>query len=326
MVVALAVYFLARFLGSVAGLSTQLQTGAALLILIVWALTVIEPCVRFWLVARGLPAVQAWRLRSLSLGVAGIVGILLSAVGAGTAASNGGVQLAIQLTVLAIVPLLYVSFAPPAWLRREWRASEEEGLRVFMQDLLLLHESRASLANRALEWAMRLAGGASAVALEADGGLLASRGLDPDQVAQIKHATASLRPGVNRVELDGADTSLLLLQIGGMKDGGRLAVLAGPFTPGFGTDEIRRVQQFMTAVAAALDRARLLEQLKETNVELQAANRHKRVVLARMSHELRTPLNAILGFSELLIDAPDGQHTPATQLRFLQQIHSSGKH
>src|SRR2546427_11280082 len=45
-----------------------------------------------------------------------------------------------------------------------------------------------------------------------------------------------------------------------------------------------------------------------------------------MSHELRTPLNAILGFSELLIDAPDGQHPRETRLRFLQQIHSSGKH
>jgi CheY-like chemotaxis protein/anti-sigma regulatory factor (Ser/Thr protein kinase) len=45
-----------------------------------------------------------------------------------------------------------------------------------------------------------------------------------------------------------------------------------------------------------------------------------------MSHELRTPLNAILGFSELLIDATNGQFPEATRKRFLEQIHSSGKH
>jgi CheY-like chemotaxis protein len=45
-----------------------------------------------------------------------------------------------------------------------------------------------------------------------------------------------------------------------------------------------------------------------------------------MSHELRTPLNAILGFSELLIDAPAEQIPAATKKRFLEQIHSSGKH
>jgi signal transduction histidine kinase/DNA-binding response OmpR family regulator len=300
--------------------------AAAIVLVLVWSALVIEPIVRFWLVARALPAVQAWRLRSLSLGFAGIVAILLFAVGAGAAASNLVAQVAIQLVVLAIVPLLYVSFAPPAWLRREWRASEEEGLRAFMQDTLLLKESRAALANRALDWAMRLAGGASAVAFEADGGLLAARGLDTDEVTQVKLAIGPLQPGVNHIDLHGKGTSLLLLQIGGVSIGGRLAVLAGPFTPGFGTDEISRVQQFMTAVAAALDRARLLDQLKETNAKLQEANKHKSVFLASMSHELRTPLNAILGFSELLIDAPEGQHTEETRQRFLQQIHSSGKH
>ncbi len=300
--------------------------GAAILLVLVWSALVIEPIVRFWLVARALPAVQAWRLRSLSLGFAGIVAILVFAVGAGAAASNLVVQLAIQVVVLAIVPLLYFSFSPPAWLRREWRASEEEGLRAFMQDTLLLKESRPVLANRALNWAMRLAGGASAVAFEADGALLASRGLDPGKVAQLKLAIGRLPQGVNHIELDGKGTSVLLLQIGGVSIGGRLAVLAGPFTPGFGTDEISRVQQFMTAVAAALDRARLLDQLKEANAQLIEANKHKSVFLASMSHELRTPLNAILGFSELLIDAPEGQHPQETRLRFLQQIHSSGKH
>jgi len=300
--------------------------AAAIALVLVWSAIVIEPIVRFWLVARALPAVQAWRLRSLSLGFAGIVAVILFAVGAGAAASNLVVQLAIQLVVLAIIPLLYFSFAPPAWLRREWRASEEEGLRAFMQDTLLLKESRAALANRALDWAMRLAGGAAAVAFEADGGLLAARGLDTDEVTQVKLAIGPLHPGVNHIDLHGKGTSLLLLQIGGVSIGGRLAVLAGPFTPGFGADEISRVQQFMTAVAAALDRARLLDQLKETNAKLQEANKHKSVFLASMSHELRTPLNAILGFSELLIDAAEGQHTEETRQRFLQQIHSSGKH
>src|SRR3989442_973066 len=142
----------------------------------------------FCLVARTLPAVQAWRLRSLSLGFAGLVLILLFAIGASAVASNVATQLAIQVVVLAIVPLLYVSFAPPAWLRREWRASEEEGLRAFMQDLLLLRDSRASLADRALEWAMRLAGGASAGGFEADGGGLAAPGLRPADRAQDKRA------------------------------------------------------------------------------------------------------------------------------------------
>ena len=195
-----------------------------------------------------------------------------------------------------------------------------------MQDLLLLREDRAALANRALEWAMRLAGGASAVAVEDDDAVLAARGLNNEQVIQVQQAIEPLPQGVHRVELDGADTSLLLLQVGGTKDAGRLAVLAGPFTPGFGSDEISRVQQFMTAVAAALDRARLLDSLKEANAQLQEANKHKSVFLASMSHELRTPLNAILGFSELLIDAPDGQNKKETQLRFLQQIHTSGQH
>jgi signal transduction histidine kinase/DNA-binding response OmpR family regulator len=119
---------------------------------------------------------------------------------------------------------------------------------------------------------------------------------------------------------------MLVLPIGRPGEAGQMAILAGPFTPGFGADEVSRVQQFMTAVAAALDRAQLLDQLKDANSRLIEANKHKSVFLASMSHELRTPLNAILGFSELLIDAPGDQIAAPTKMRFLEQIHSSGKH
>jgi len=328
MVVALAVYFVARFLGAVAGASTRLQAGAALLILLVWAATIIEPCVRFWLVARGLPAVQAWRLRSLSLGFAGIVAILLFAllaIGAGAASSNQAVQLVVQLVVLAVVPLLYVSFSPPSWLRREWRASEEEGLRAFMEELLL-SEDRDALANRALEWAMRLVGGAAAAQFDTTGTLRSARGFRPDQLTDLNEGINQVNEGVGRMNIGGSDRAVLMLPIKGLSGAGTLVVVSGPFTPAFGSDEIRRVQQFMSAFATALDRRHLIVRLEESNAQLVAANRHKSVFLASMSHELRTPLNAILGFSELLIDANNGQFSPATRKRFLEQIHSSGKH
>jgi hypothetical protein len=326
MAAASGTYFVAQRLAAGGTVPRSAATWAVIALILIWSAAVIEPIVRFWLVARGLPAVQAWRLRSLSLGFGGLVAILLFAVAAGAAASNPAVQLTIQVIVLLIVPLLYVSFSPPAWLRREWRASEEEGLRAFMQDLLLLREDRGTLANRALEWAMRLAGGASAVAFDAEGAVVAARGLDAAAVASVKAATAKHHTGVSRVDLDGSETSVLLLPIGGLGDAGRLVLLAGPFTPGFGGDETNRVQQFMTAVTAALDRAQLLERLKEANARLHEANKHKSVFLASMSHELRTPLNAILGFSELMIDATPDQHSAATRKRFLEQIHASGKH
>ncbi len=319
-------YFAAQALSAARVAPAALQTGAVILLILIWSAAIVEPIVRFWLVSRGLPAVQAWRLRSLSLGFGGLVAILLFAITAGAVASSPAAQVAIQVIVLVIVPLLYISFSPPAWLRREWRASEEEGLRTFMQDLLLLHEDRLTLAARALDWAMRLTGGASAAAFSADGSVLAARGLEQRQVDEVHRGIARLPLGVNRVPLEGADTSLLVVPLGGPGDAGRLAVLAGPFTPGFGDDEISRVQQFMTAVAAALDRARLLEQVKEANAKLVEADKHKSVFLASMSHELRTPLNAILGFSELLMDSTNRQFPAETRRRFLEQIHSSGKH
>jgi signal transduction histidine kinase/CheY-like chemotaxis protein len=312
--------------GSAGAATRDLMTSATIGLILAWSAAVVEPIVRFWLVAGGLPAVQAWRLRFLSLGFGGIVVILLFAIGARSAASVPQVQIAIQVLVLIIVPMLYVSFSPPSWLRREWRASEEDGLREFMQDLLLLRQNRSKLADRAIDWSMRLSGGAAAVAFDNAGTVVAARGLDPTQVLELKRAAADSRPGVNRFVLGGSETDVLVIPIGGMNDAGRLTVLAGPFTPGFGGEETSRVQQVMTAVTAALDRARLFEELKEANARLLVADKHKSVFLASMSHELRTPLNAILGFSELLLDAPADQPPAATRRRFLEQIHSSGKH
>jgi signal transduction histidine kinase/DNA-binding response OmpR family regulator len=324
-VVATGGFLAAQALVAVNAVPIALETAAAVVLLIVWTGTIVEPIVRFWLVARHVPAVQAWRLRSLSFGFGGLVAILIFAVGAGAFASNLAEQFLIQIAVLLIVPLLYVSFSPPAWLRRQWRSSEEEGLRAFMQDQLL-GEDPVALADRALEWAMRLVGGAAAVAFDGKGERLAARGLDPKQLSDLEQHVPELSDGVSRFAIDGVVRTMFVLPIAVAGPEGHLVVLAGPFTPSFGGDELSRVQQFMTAVATAVDRARLLESLKSANADLLDANRHKTLFLANMSHELRTPLNAILGFSELLIDATNGQFPDETRKRFLEQIHSSGKH
>jgi len=304
----------------------SLLTGTAVVFILVWSAMIVEPIIRFWLVARDLPAVQAWRLRSLSIGFGGLVALLLVAIGSLAFKSTPLFEFLIQLSVLLIVPLLYVSFSPPSWLRRQWRSSEEEGLRVFMQDKLLAGENPVALLDQSLEWAMRLVGGAAAVAFDGSGTRLASRGLDTDQLRELEQHISLLKEGEIRFLLDGVNRTLLVLPIAGSPEAGRLVVIAGPFTPTFGSDGLTRVQQFISAVATAVDRARLLEKLKEANAELMDANRHKSVFLANMSHELRTPLNAILGFSELLIDSKNGQFPAATRLRFLEQIHTSGKH
>jgi signal transduction histidine kinase/CheY-like chemotaxis protein len=320
MVAASGAYFAAEALAS-----RQALALAGVALVLIWSAAVGEPIVRFWLVARDRPAVQAWRLRSLSLGFGGLVVILVLAVTAGSLFNNPLVQVITELLVLLIAPLLYVSFSPPAWLRREWRASEEEGLRNFMEELLL-SEDRDALTNRALEWASRLVGGAAAALFDPAGKPRYSSGLGQQQIDELSGQAEGLPQGVHRVFLDGSDHTVIVLPISGLAGAGKLIVLAGPFSPEFGSDEMTRVQQFMSAFVTALDRRHLIVQLEESNVRLQEANKHKSVFLANMSHELRTPLNAIIGFSELLTDAPEDQFDAASRKRFQEQILTSGRH
>src|SRR5438876_696066 len=301
------------------------STIIAVVWVLIWCACVGEPIARFWLVARNLPAVQAWRLRSLSIGFGGLVGILLFAISIGFLVREPIIQVVFELAALAIVPLLYASFAPPTWLRRQWRAPEEEGLRAFVEDLLV-NEDRDALAKRALEWATRLVGGAAAVQFDAAGKATASRGVDSAQVVELGRMLPRLHRGVSRISLLDVDSSVIVLPVAGLSGSGTLVVLAGPFTPGFGGDEMNRTQQLMSAFVTALDRRHLIVELEQRNLALQEANRHKSVFLANMSHELRTPLNAIIGFSELLTDASDGQFDAPTRTRFLNQILTSGKH
>jgi signal transduction histidine kinase/DNA-binding response OmpR family regulator len=89
---------------------------------------------------------------------------------------------------------------------------------------------------------------------------------------------------------------------------------------------IENGQLYAEAARRARERAELAERLQQQNAQLEEATRLKSEFLANMSHELRTPLNAIIGFSELLLDTPEGESDRETDLTYLGTIHRNGKH
>jgi PAS domain S-box-containing protein len=81
------------------------------------------------------------------------------------------------------------------------------------------------------------------------------------------------------------------------------------------TDEVR-----LTAELESSQR-----DLREANVQLEAASQAKDRFLASMSHELRTPLNAILGFTgTILMELPGPLNDE--QSKQLRTVQSSGRH
>jgi signal transduction histidine kinase len=111
----------------------------------------------------------------------------------------------------------------------------------------------------------------------------------------------------------------------------------------FSEEEIAHLQSFAAHAAVALEKARLIEavrqhaseleeRVRERTAELAAANRrleeasrHKSEFLASMSHEIRAPLNSILGFTQLLRDQTKDVLS-AKQARYLDHVHESGRH
>jgi signal transduction histidine kinase len=283
-IVAVAVLaFIAQFPSDPQQRLTPLQTLAAGAVLITWAACIVEPIFRMWLTSIHRRAVESARLRALSLGYAALIAEIGVATLAGSAARHPYFIVATDLITLAIVPLLYVSFSPPSWLRRFWREPEEAAFRNALHDLLLYSPDRSTLAQRALGWAIRLVGGASAVIIDADGSILAAREMTLDQAQEI---AAGVRSGSQPA---ASLTTALHLQQGE----GCMVVVAGPFTPIFGDDESLRLRQYANSITAGLDRVSL-------NERIASLEKAKTEFLNVASHELRGPMTVIKGYLTML--------------------------
>jgi signal transduction histidine kinase len=316
---------------ALAGTSTPraLQLLATVGFVVVWCGCVGEPSVRLWLAARRRTAVQRARMRALSLGYVGIIAILLFAVFAGSTGTNPVVQIAVALATLAIVPFLYAGFVPPTWLRRAWRESEETRFRQATHDILLFASDRATLATRALSWAVRLSG-ADAGFFRSAGTILATFAMATDEAAAVD-ATIRAAGGRHVVPLGGRPPRSAIIAPLAEADAA-IILVGGPFTPVFGTDEQTWLQHYATLVSTGLDRVRLVGELEakvnevtERTRQLEAANDELGAFSYSVSHDLRAPLRAINGYTSILLEE-FGRSLSEEGLGFLRRVKENGDH
>jgi signal transduction histidine kinase len=269
------------------------QSVVTLFLILVWSSCVGEPIVRFWLASRGRPAVQRGRLRSLAIGYGALVAILVFVGAASSASRLPIVQLLTSLIALLVAPLLYVSFKPPRWLRREWMYPEEQAYRDAVRELLLFSPTRQRLAERALEWGIRFVGAEAGFIADSDGSVLAAKGMDEGQAERLNSQLGAPETEAMRAIPGSEPQTAVVVPLPLHSGTGVLAVVSGPFTPFFGTEEVGRLTGYATNVTAGLDRAVLTERIA-------SLERTKTEFLNLASHELRGPITVIRGYLSML--------------------------
>ena len=281
---------------------TPMQSLALVATVGVWAFCILEPIITFWIASRGRPEVEKARLRAISLGYAGLLMVILVGTVAGSLSS--GLTVIIDLFALATVPVLYVAFFPPVWLRRIWRQPEEDQFRHALHDLLLYSPDRATLAERALGWAERLVGGDAAFVLDSDGSVLAARGISTDEATALTATSSYLTvDGKGDGHAPWRTGPSLVVPLDLRQGGGAMVIVSGRLTPLFGDDELGRLHQYAASITAGLDRVTL-------SSKIAALERAKTDFLNVASHELRGPMTVIKGYLTMLEAGALGELSP----------------
>lgn len=282
---------------------SPLQAVVLVGVLGTWAYCMCDPIVTFWLAARGRPAVEMARLRAISFGYAGLVFVVV--FGTIVGAVNDALAVVVDVLALLIVPILYVAFFPPSWLRRIWRQPDEDQLSSALHDLLLYSPDPGSLADKALGWAERLVGGDAAFILDAGGSVLASRGMSRAEAREIATSGGFITPSEDG-HAPRREGATIVVPLDLQQGSGAMVIRSDRLTPIFGDEELSRLRQYAISLAAGLDRVTLSSKIAELE-------RAKTDFLNIAAHELRGPMTVIKGYLTMLDSGALGELAPKVQ-------------
>ena len=223
---------------------------------------------RLWRAGRDQPSVARNRMRMLSLAAAALTATIFFAVV--TPADQEAFQAAVSALAILSALAFLLGFVPPDVVRMIWRRPEQERVRDAVGELMSATTPEEVAAN-VLPSMTSLVGARAIYLLDSEDNVVASHGAAPPVPAE--------GPNVLRLSIPG----------------GCLVVLAGPYAPFFGSDEIELLRSLGALTGLALDRTRLFIREREQRLALERADEMKSNFIALAAHELRTPVTSIHG-------------------------------
>jgi signal transduction histidine kinase len=236
-----------------------------------WTVLTVVVSHRLWTAGRGEASVARRRMRLLALAAAAItVALIISAT---DPAPDSVAAAASTLLSTASAVAFLLGLKPPAILRMVWRRPEQERLQDAIAGLMGATTNR-DVVDRVLPPMAAIVGARAVEIRDASGEVLGSYGEVPEPNGRT-----------TRIDVAG---------------GGDVTLWTSPYSPFFGSEELRLLRTLSTLTALALDRSRLFAQERDARVALEHADEIKTNFVALAAHELRTPVATVHGLVETI--------------------------